>query len=90
MTAKDKFVEASSKEAPGDDFFEITPHDTNEIEFVTRGVYIGVAGDLAVKMLSGRILTIPEGVLAAGIPHPLRVKMVYATATTADDIYGVV
>lgn len=90
MAAKDIFSSVTAKSAPGEDIFSITPHDTNELEFTTRGICFGTEGALKVMTVSGRIVTIPSGVLAAGIIHPLRVKMVYSTDTTAADIYGVV
>lgn len=91
MTAKDTFDNVmTAKDSPGDDIFPITPHDTNELSQVTRGIVFVTAGVLKVKTLEGNVRTLPDGLLAAGMIHPLRVRMVYATDTTAADIYGVV
>ena len=61
----------------------ITPSDSADIE-ATRGVYTGISGDLKVDMLDGTTITFAN--LAAGIVHPLQVRRIYATGTTAGDI----
>lgn len=66
--------------------FDITPNDDADLEFETRGVYIGVSGDLHVTMAGGGEVTFTE--LAGGIVHPLRVHRVHATGTTATNILG--
>lgn len=62
----------------------VTPHDSNDLEQVTRGLYVGTVGDVRVDMASGATVTLSA--LAAGIVHPLRVKRVYSTDTTATGI----
>lgn len=69
-----------------DDIEEITPHDTNEIG-PYRGIVFGVAGILRITTQNGNSRTIPSGVLAAGVVHPIRFIGVH-TDTTADDIWG--
>lgn len=54
----------------------------------TRGIYVGVSGDLKVVTAGGTTLTFVG--LAAGMTHPLRVSKVFATGTTATDIIGLV
>lgn len=61
----------------------VTPHNTNELTKVSRALYIGVSGDVAVVMQDGTTLTfkaVPVGLL------PIRVKIVKSTGTTATDI----
>jgi hypothetical protein len=65
---------------------EITPDDGTTIE-PTRGIYVGVAGDLKVVMLDGTSVTFAS--LSAGIVHPISCVLVYATGTTATDIVAV-
>lgn len=72
---------------PGDDGFDITPSDTEDLAVPTRGLYVGAVGDVKVDMLSGTTLTFVA--LAAGIIHPFRVRRVYATGTDATDIIGI-
>lgn len=61
----------------------VTPHDTNRIN-PTRGLYVGVSGDLKVMMLDGTAVTFVG--LAGGVIHPITCVMVYSTGTTATGI----
>ena len=63
----------------------ITPHNTNTLTYVTRAIYVGVAGDVKVDMvgLTGSGVTFSN--LPVGI-HPLRVTKVYSTGTTATNL----
>ena len=61
----------------------ITAHDTNEIANVTRGIYVGVSGDVKVTTVDGDTVTfkaVPVGVL------PVRAKIVFNTGTTATNM----
>lgn len=61
----------------------ITPSDT--VNFIaSKGVYLGVTGDLKADMSSGATVIFKS--LQAGAIHPLSVKRIYATDTTATDI----
>ena len=71
---------------PGSTYVEITPSDANDLAAITRGIYVGTSGDLAVHDVDGNAVTFVG--LAAGVVHPLRVRRVLATST-ADDIVGV-
>lgn len=72
---------------PADGVFIITPSDTENLTQATRGLYVGVAGDVKVDMASGDTITFKT--LSAGIIHPLRVRKVYSTGTNATDILGI-
>lgn len=63
----------------------VVPHDTNEI--VAHGLYVGVKGDVKVRMANGQDVTFKD--LGAGAIHPISVIRVYATGTTATTIIGV-
>lgn len=69
--------------------FAIAPHDTNQLATYTRGICFVVAGALKVLMADGTTITFTSGALAAGIIHPLSVKQVFSTGTTATGIFGV-
>lgn len=71
---------------PADSIALVTPHDSNELSAVTRGISFAAAGALKVVTVNGDTVTIPSGALAAGIIHPLRVKQVWSTGTTATGI----
>lgn len=64
----------------------VAPSDTDELTKVTRGISFGTAGALAVVTAAGESLTIPSGALAAGVIHPLRVKQIKNSGTTAANI----
>ena len=74
--------------SPPVDGFSITPSDGSSLSVTTRGIYVGVAGDLKVVTAGGTTLTFVG--LAAGVIHPLRVTKVFATGTSATDIIGLV
>lgn len=88
MTAVDTFATSGKgSEGPARHAFAITPHATNELTYVTRALYVGAAGDVAAVMAGGEAVTFVG--LAAGVAHPLRVKAVRVTGTTATGIVGV-
>jgi hypothetical protein len=64
----------------------ITPDDDTDID-VTRGLYVGGAGDLVV-VLGDDDTPMTFTAIAAGVIHPLRVKRVME-ASTANGILGV-
>lgn len=68
--------------------FAITPHDTNALPATTRGLYVGVQGDVTLRFADATSDITLVG-LAAGIIHPLAVTHVRSTGTTATDIVGV-
>ena len=58
----------------------VVPSDTVDLPFVTRALYVSVAGAVKVTMMDGSTETYPN--LLAG-RHPLRVTRVWQTGTTA-------
>jgi len=73
--------------SPASNAFAITPHDTNDLAIMTRGIYVGASGDLKVTLSGGTTVTFVD--LAAGMIHPLRVVRVFAAGTDATGIVGV-
>jgi hypothetical protein len=59
----------------------VTPHDTNELAFVTRALYIGGAGNVRLVTPEGDDVTLTA--LAVGVWHPIRCKIVKVSTTTA-------
>jgi len=77
----------ASMTSSAENAFTITPHDTNDLQEVTKAVLVGVAGNLAVIMKQGdTAITLP---VPAGY-NPLRVSRVLAANTTATGIVGLV
>jgi hypothetical protein len=64
----------------------VTAHDANDLAFTSRALWIGASGDLKVTMASGADVTF-EG-LGPGW-HPIQVRRVWATGTTASKIVAV-
>jgi hypothetical protein len=61
----------------------VTPNDSTTIE-VTRAIYVGTAGNLAVRIGSGASVVFKS--VGAGTILPIRADRVLATGTTAGDI----
>jgi hypothetical protein len=72
-----------SQTRPAEKAVAITPQDSIEIP-ITRGVYVATTGDLVVRMLIGGVVTFPN--IAPGIIHPIKVKGIEATGTTATGV----
>lgn len=73
-------------ESPAEYAFAITPHDDNDLANATRGIYVGVAGDLEVIMAKDSAAVVFENV-PVGI-WQLRIKRVLDTNTTAGSLVG--
>lgn len=54
--------------------------------FPVRGVSFGTAGALKVLTAGGDTVTVPSGALAVGVIHPMQLRRVFSTGTTAADI----
>lgn len=62
----------------------VTPSDATVLTPVRRGLYVGVAGNVAVRMLDGGTVTfigVPSGAVL-----PIQFDMVMATNTTATNM----
>lgn len=66
----------------------VTPNDSADLTTVpTKGIYVGVSGDLKVTLNDGSTVTFVS--LSSGVIHPLAVKRVFATGTTATSVLAV-
>ncbi len=72
------------------EIFLITPDDANDLPFITRAISFSAAGAISVVTHDGTSIVIPSGSLAAGVLHPIGLKRILATGTTAADIVGYV
>lgn len=69
------------------DAFAITPNDSGVLTGgPTRGLYLGVSGDVSCVMSGGTTVTMVG--LAAGVWHPIQAQQVRSTGTTATSILG--
>jgi hypothetical protein len=65
----------------------ITPHDTNELTAVTRGIWVGVTGHVAVILADDT-----SAVTFTNVPvgfFPVQAKTVLSTGTTATGLIAV-
>lgn len=79
---------AASMIDPAGRVFLITPDDDTDLAFVTRAISFAAAGTLHIVTAAGQEVTIPDGALAAGVMHPLRVTKVFEADTGATGIVG--
>lgn len=79
---------ASSLDGPARHGFTVTPTDGADLSEITRALYIGGSGTVALTLESGATVTFSG--LAAGTILPVRVRQVAATGTTATDLLGLV
>ena len=64
----------------------VVPNDTEDLGHATRGLYVGNAGNIRVKMVSGDVVTLEN--VQSGVTYPLRVAQVLASGTTASGLIG--
>lgn len=63
----------------------VTPNDSTDLSAgATRGLYVGVSGDVKVTLASGA--TVAFVGLASGLFHPVSATRVWAAGTTATNI----
>jgi hypothetical protein len=89
MPIIDKFQgKIVSYEMPSNHLLALTPNDAVDLTYVTRGIYIGGAGDLAVRDEFNNDVTFTN--LVPGIILPIRVVRIFATGTSVTDIIGLI
>ena len=85
MAAKDDFENIAVGETfPANRAVAITASDSDELDNVTRAIYVGSTGDLKVVTLGGDTIVFKS--LPAGALLPVRAKQVLSTGTTASDL----
>ena len=73
--------------APSRRPFAITPHDSNELTFIPKALYIGTGGHVVLRGIDGAGDVTFKNV-ASGQIIDVRAQYVRATGTTATDIVG--
>ena len=66
--------------------FAITLHNSNEIAYVTKGLFVGTGGNLKVTMYDGTAVTFSN--VPSGTILPIMVKIVWSTGSTASNVVG--
>lgn len=85
---QDKFQTSSdSVIAPAQYCFTVAPHNSQELEQVTKALYVGIGGDVTLRAASGQtdvtFANVPSGAIL-----DVRVRAVRLTGTTAAGIVG--
>jgi hypothetical protein len=70
--------------SPYDNGVDVTPSDSADLAFRTRALWVGGAGNVAVRWPNGTSQTFQS--VAAGTLLPFRVDRVLSTGTTATNI----
>jgi hypothetical protein len=78
---------ASGLDSPARKSFAITKHDTNELANITRGIYVGGAGDVVIQLELDSAAVTFTGMLAGQI-YPIQARIVKSTGTTATALVG--
>lgn len=73
---------------PAENAFAVTPNDSSDLAHVTRGLWVGGAGNISVDLNGGQTAVLFSGV-PAGTLLPLAVTRVRSTNTTASLIVAV-
>lgn len=63
----------------------VTPSDTVALPYITRGIYVGSAGNISVLLPNGTTSVVFTGVLAGSI-LPIQTSRVNAAGTTAGSL----
>lgn len=88
MPANNRTGDYRSAIGPASMLRAITPHDTNELEWVTNGIVATGAGNISIVAVGDTTpVTVP---IAAGQVLPVRAKIIRATGTTATGIVALI
>jgi hypothetical protein len=68
---------------PASSAVAVTPHDTDELTVVSRGLYVGGTGDVKVHMHGNPTTAVTFSAVPVGTILPIRVTRVLSTGTTA-------
>ena len=86
--AYDAFHDLSdSSITPSENCFTITPSDNNELSHLTKAIYIGGGGDLALLIGASQTPVTFRNTVAGSVLD-VRVRGVMSTGTTATDLVG--
>jgi hypothetical protein len=72
---------------PGMKFTAVTPSDSTDLAFVSRGILVAVSGNVQIMGKNDSVTCVLF--LAAGIIHPIMATRIYATNTSATGIVAV-
>jgi len=77
---------AGGVDGPAVNSMAVTPSDTTDLPFVSRGIGVDVAGNVRYVPLGAQGDSLVTRFLVAGVIHPIRASRIHATGTTATGI----
>ena len=66
----------------------VTPHDSTDLAYATRGLYVGVGGDITVVFVADVATAVLLTDVPSGVILPICITRVNSTATTATNMVG--
>ncbi|MBY5821473.1 hypothetical protein [Rhizobium leguminosarum] len=81
MVSRKPVTDSNDSTAPASGFAAITPHDSTDLTYVTRAIFVGGAGNLVAVDEQNNAVTFTG--VTAGSVLPIRVRRVNSTSTTA-------
>lgn len=84
----DKEAFGRTAESPADDWAAVTPHDSTNLTYRAKSIYVGGAGNVAAVAQDGSVATfvaVPAGTV---LPiRPIRINFTNTTATSILALY---
>lgn len=87
MGAIDKTGHPTLLDNPASGGEAVTPHDTTELTYVSRAIYVGGAGNVTALMQNGDVVLFTA--VPAGTILPIRVKRINNTGTSASNMTSI-
>lgn len=83
------FIGTGGANSSATNLIAITPSDSVDLPTGVRGIYVGVAGNVAIQAVNDTLPQTFVGV-AAGSILPVRAQRVFSTGTTATTMLGMI
>lgn len=77
----------AERQLPGKHALAVTPSDSADLAYTTRAIFVGGAGALKVRMLSGEDVVFTG--VTAGTVLPIHAIRVWSSGTTATNITAI-
>ena len=75
-------------DSPGKSAFNVTPNNSANLTYVSRGIYIGTTGNINCIFVGDSANTLLANLPTGGF-YSFRIAKIWATGTTADNIVAI-
>ena len=82
----DTYANRGGVDSPAEQFVAITPSNSVDLTYLTRALYVGTGGDVAVVGMNDAVVTFKN--VPTGATLAVRAKRINVTNTTASNIVG--